>query len=103
MANKTGSLKHGMQIGGQRHKDFEMREATAGDFFSAEGDATGARPISYRAALIARQLVRVGDFTGPFTFGMLGTLSGVDLQILLAAQQELDQAGEAEQPAVSTG
>lgn len=100
---KIGTFKHGLKVGDQVHKEFELREALAGDYFAAEGEATPDRPMSYRAALVARQLVRIGTFEGPFSLAMLGKLKGRDLATLLAAQQDLDIEGESEQPAVATG
>ncbi|WP_368565490.1 phage tail assembly protein [Pseudoxanthomonas sp. UTMC 1351] len=94
---KTGTLVHGLKVGEQVHKEFELREALAGDYFAAEGDATGARPMTYRAALVARQLVRMGTFQGPFTLEMISKLKGADLSRLLTVQQELDREGEDEQ------
>ena len=100
MGNKkpgVGTLQHGLQIGDQVHKEFELREALAGDMFEAEADAPTDRAMTYRCALIARQLVRVGTFTGPFTLATLAKLKGPDIAILLAAQAELDAAGESGQ------
>lgn len=95
----SGTLKDGFAINGEKHKDFVMREALARDFFSAERDATGDLPTTYRAAMIARQLVRVGTYEGPFTLSMLGLLKGKDLAVLMLKQQELDALGEETQPA----
>lgn len=100
---KSGTLQHGLKVGDQVHKEFEMREALAGDFFAAEADAIADKPMSYRGALIARQLVRVGTFEGPFTMGMLGRLKGSDFAILLQAQRALDEAGEGPQLAGTAG
>lgn len=90
-----GTLKHGLRIGELIHKDFVMREALAEDMFAAESDATAERPMSFRAALIARQLVRIGEFDGPFSLAMLGKLKANDMNRLVRAQVELDKAGEA--------
>lgn len=100
---KTGTLAHGLTVGGLTHKDFVLREALAGDYFSAEAEATQDKPMSYRAAVLARQLVRVGSFEGPFTLAMIGKLKGKDLAILMDAQRKLDAEGEGEQLGVSTG
>ena len=96
---KRGTLKHGLKIGEEVHKDFVMREALAADMFAAEDSADAGKPMTYRAALIAVQLVSVGTFTGPFTLSMLGKLKGADMAILYTAQRELDEAGEDAQPA----
>lgn len=94
-----GTLKHGLKVGEEVHKDFVMREALAGDMFAAEAVADASKPMTYRAALIAEQLVSIGTFGGPFTLSMLGKLKGADMAILYNAQRELDEAGEDAQPA----
>ncbi len=90
-----GSLKYGLRVGEEVHKDFVMREAFAGDMFAAESDATVDRPMSFRAAVIARMLVRVGTFEGPFSLAMLGKLKQADMNLLVQAHTELDKVGEA--------
>lgn len=96
---KTGQLKHGLVLGTnpEPQRDFEMREALGQDLFDAEADVEPSRPMTYRSALIARQLVRIGTFEGPFTLALLGRLKAHDLAILINAQRELDQEGEGEQ------
>lgn len=97
-ATKTGTLKHGLKVGDQVHKEFELREATTGDMFAAEAEADSSRPLSYRGALVCQQLVRIGTFTGPFTLNTIGKLKVADFNILIAAQRDLDAEGEGEQP-----
>jgi phage FluMu protein gp41 len=91
-----GTLKHGLKVGNEVHKHFVMREALAGDIFDAENDATADKPTAFRGALIARQLVSIGGFHGPFTLKMIGQLKATDLATLMKAQQELDALGEDE-------
>jgi phage FluMu protein gp41 len=91
-----GSLKHGLKIGDDVHREFEMQESITGDFFAAENEVSPEKTLTFSAALIARQLVRVGSYTGPFTHGMLGTLRTADFNTLRQAQTELDVLGEAE-------
>lgn len=95
--NKTGTFKHGLKVGENVHKEFELRQATAGDYFDAEADCDPNRPITFRSALAARQLVRVGSFEGPFTLAMIGRLTPGDLQRLMQAREELEREGESEQ------
>lgn len=90
----TGTLRHGLTIAEAVQKEFVLREALAEDYFAAEGDASADRPTTYRAALLARQLVRIGTYEGPFTLSMLGKLRSADLSILLGKQRELDALGE---------
>lgn len=100
---KTGTLKKGLVLANlpEPQRDFELREATAQDLFDAEADADASRPMTFRAALIARQLVRIGTFEGPFTLAVLGRLSAGDMSRLIQAQRELDSEGEGEQPGVA--
>lgn len=94
----TGTLKRGLKVGETIHKDFELREATAGDVFAAEAEADPSRPTTFRSALAAQQLVRIGAFEGPFTLTVLAKLTGRDLSRILDAQLALDIQGEEEQP-----
>src|SRR3546814_14990040 len=65
MDKATGTLKRGMKIGDAVHKEFELRQCTAADYFAAEGSADSSKSITYQAALVAQQLVRIGEFSGP--------------------------------------
>lgn len=101
MSNLKGTLKRGLKVGDKVHKTFEMREAATEDLFKAEALASelggGAHtPIVFQAALIAQQLVRIGDYDGPVTVKMIGTLKKRDFAQLRAAQEELDKLGEVE-------
>ncbi|RJX32338.1 MAG: hypothetical protein C4516_04365 [Oxalobacter sp.] len=92
-----GRLKHGMKIGEVVHKEFEMREMTVEDMLDAEAATSTSNPLNYATELITRQLVRVGDFTGPFTMGMMKkNLKPTDWRLLREAQMELDALGEAD-------
>lgn len=97
MSSKTGVLKHGLKVGTEVHKSFEIREASAGDLFAAETVAGVDRPIAFAAALLCQQLQSIGTFTGPFTIELIGKLKRSDLNILQEARLALDDEGEAEQ------
>lgn len=92
--SKTGTLKHGLKFGEETHTDFEIREPTTGNLLDAEEEADASKPLNFSAALLARQLIRVGTFEGPFTTGMIRKLHRADFAILLAAQREVDAQGE---------
>lgn len=94
---KRGTLKRGLKIGDEVHKDFVMREGTAADYFAAELESESSKSITYRAALAAQQLVSIGTFKGPFTLSMLGKLHPADLNQLVEARDALEVEGEAEQ------
>lgn len=91
-----GPLKYGFSIDGVLYKDFELREATVDDLLDAEMEADITRPLNFSAQLMVRQLVKVGNFEGPFTVGMIRRLKPADWRILCAAQSEVDDMGEVE-------
>lgn len=95
MKTVKGTLPHGLKIDGVTHTDFEMREASVGDMFDAENDTDVTRPLAFNGQMMLRQLVRIGDFTGPFTIGMLRSLKTADYRALRGKQMELESEGEA--------
>lgn len=96
-ATTTGTLKHGLAIGDTVHKEFELRQCTGADYFAAEDHADSSKQVTYNAALVAQQLVRIGTFTGPFTLGMLGKMHPGDLMAMTTARAKLEVQGEDEQ------
>lgn len=90
----TGQLRYGLRLGGSELKEFEMVESTMPDIFAAEEVADPSRPITFAAALICRQLRRVGDYDGPFSMAFLSKLKKTDFNILRLAQLELEKQGE---------
>lgn len=97
-ATKSGTLKHGLRIGDAVHKDFVLRQCTAADYFAAENASSVTKDLTYRAALVAQQLVSIGTFEGPFTLQMLGKLTPGDIGRMCDARDELEREGEAQQP-----
>lgn len=93
----TGTLKKGIKIGSEQHKSFVMREINTGDLLDAEREATTDTALNYNAAVLVRQLVKIGSFEGPFTIGMIRALPPGDFNTLREAQAELSIAGEVEQ------
>jgi len=92
--NYTGQFKHGMQVGGQQRKDFELRQMTTEDMLDAELEIPAGAPLNFKAELASRQLVRVGDYTGKVTVKMVRKLHPTDFSILIAALQEVAKLGE---------
>ena len=90
-----GTFTNGMKIGDKIYKDFEMRPVlTMQEMFNAEQQASVDSVLSFNGAMMAMQLVRVGDFDGPFVFSMIGDLSPVDYKKLRDTQLELDKLGK---------
>ncbi len=91
-----GTFKVGMEIKGVAHKEFEMRDSSVEDLLDAELEVDVAKPMNFNTEVVARQLIRVGDYPGPFTAAMIRRLSKPDWRMLRAAQAELDVLGEDE-------
>lgn len=91
-----GTLKKGLKIGDATHTEFEMAEPLAGDLFGAEQDVQGGGELNMQGAMIARTLRKLGTYTGPFTLRMLSGLKLGDLEMLQAANRELDALGNAD-------
>lgn len=97
------TLIDGVEIGGKRALEFEMRAATAGDMFDAEGLAPADRPVSYEGALIACQLVRLGDVPGPIGMEVIRRLTPRDFDLLHRTRKELDVMGKSPSSGGETG
>jgi phage FluMu protein gp41 len=99
-----GEFKHGMTAGKPKktHMDFVVREATTMDMLEAEMEASTATPLNFNTHMAARQLVRVGDYEGPFTFSMVAKLHRDDWAILRKAILEVNEKGEDEPAAEQT-
>lgn len=91
----TGRFVFGMKIGETVHKDFELRESFVEDMVEAEKEADAQSIHTFNVAQLARLLVRVGDFTGPFTPGMIAKLKKADYNRLVQSMLEADALGEA--------
>ncbi len=94
--NQKGTLKDGLLFKGQRQHDFEMRAVqTTGELFDAEIESGGVEnQLAFNGALMARQLVRIGDCTGPFSINQVRSLSPRDWQILRTAQAQLNKVDD---------
>jgi phage FluMu protein gp41 len=96
-AQPTGKLRHGLKIGDSMQTDYEFQtEITAGDYFAAEDDAGGRTSLRFDAALVARQLKRIGTFDGPFNASLLGKLKPNDMAHLIRVREALEAKGNAE-------
>lgn len=98
MANHTGQFKHGMKVGKDVHKDFELREMTTAIMLDAELMVPAGKPANFAAALASLQLVRVGSYEGPFTLGMVRSLSPDDFNALREGLNAVALLGEEPSP-----
>ena len=95
MQTKVITLKHGITIKGETHTEVEIRPASLGDMMDAEAEATPDKPVSYRVALLAATVERIGSYKGPVTSKMLRAAHPQDWLLISTGMWELEQ-GEAE-------
>jgi phage FluMu protein gp41 len=107
MATVKCTLKTGLKVGDEVHLEAEIRELTAGDLIDAtdESEKLIMTPEGYALLVsntlaglhtLRRQIVRIGDHSGPLTLGELKRLSGNDLSLLQEKALQLDSASLAE-------
>lgn len=87
-----GQLIDGYQFKDNAQKEFELKPVISiGEYFDAEAESNApVNSLGFKGAMLARQLVRIGDCPGPFTLEMVRKLSPRDFQTLMKAQQELE-------------
>lgn len=100
MENVKGKLVDGFVFKEKKQFDFEMRPiTTAGELFDAEIESGGVEnQLAFNGALISRQLVRIGDFTGPFGIDHIRNMSPADFGALRTAQGKLNKVAVEETP-----
>jgi phage FluMu protein gp41 len=102
MSTYIGKFKKGMKVGKDVHQEFEMREMTTIDMLEAEMLAPAHKVMNFSAALISMQLVRVGNYEGPFTLGMIKSLALDDFNALRDGLNEVAMLGEDLSPSTQT-
>jgi phage FluMu protein gp41 len=88
-----GTLKHGLKVGDEIHKDFEIREATTEDMFNAEDVAPVHKRLKYQGALVGQQLVKLGSLSGPIAFEIIRKLHPQDFDELVDAKEKANELG----------
>lgn len=105
-------LIHGLPIGEAFCKDVVLREATAGDVLEAQEaaeklmmvpNAEGGfepmlvvSPSRVGVEVLRRQIVSIGDVSGPLDLKLMHRLDPEDLNLLLAKSEQLDGAAVAQ-------
>ena len=105
-------LIHGLKIGEAVCKDVVLREATAGDVLEAQEaaeklmmvpNAEGGfepmlvvSPSRVGVEVLRRQIVSIGDVSGPLDLKLMHRLDPEDLNLLLAKSEQLDGAAVAQ-------
>ena len=98
-----GKLKDGLEYKRVKQFDFELAGATsAGALFDAEIESGGGEnQLAFNGAMMAQQLVSIGDCPGPFSMLQIRALSATDYNILRSAQNTL-QLRQASDPNASS-
>ena len=105
----TITLIHGLAIGEDTHKEVVLREPTAGDILDAQEASErlmmvptpegGAEPMLISSPsrssmeVLRRQIVTIGDISGPLDEKLLRKLDPEDLDLLLAVTGNFDAGG----------
>jgi phage FluMu protein gp41 len=105
----TITLIHGLAIGEDTHKEVVLREPTAGDILDAQEASErlmmvptpegGAEPMLISSPsrssveVLRRQIVSIGDISGPLDEKLLRKLDPEDLDLLLAVTGNFDAGG----------
>ncbi len=110
MGKVTVQLEHGLKVGDDLLTEAEIREATAGDLIEAQEEAERlvyamrdgrmeptlvASPVRLGVEVLRRQIVRIGNMSGPIDLTQIKQLSPLDLNRLEGAARELENAREA--------
>ena len=94
MRTQLVTLKRGIKVGDEYHKDLVLREPIVEDMITAEQLAKGGGEIAFRTALLNVCLVRVEGCDVPVTPKMLSQISLPDYNLMLDVFDELQQEGE---------
>lgn len=87
-------LKKPWKVGGKEVTDIEVRFSTMEDVCSAEEVASPFKPNSFSVQMACLQLVRAGDFTGPFVASHFKGMKPAHFAVFTEAMREADLLGE---------
>lgn len=90
----TRPLPRGMKIGQETHKDFELRAPLVEDMIEAEKVVDARLIHAFNLELLARVIIRVGSYTGPFTPNMFKPQPRANYNAMVNALLEVEDMGE---------
>ncbi|MGA0569649.1 hypothetical protein ACO2Q9_02890 [Variovorax sp. VNK109] len=90
----TKKLPFKWKVGGKEVQEVEVRPATMADVCDAEGEASAMQMNNFNIQMACRQVVRAGDFTGPFVASHFKELRANQFGVIVNAMREADQLGE---------
>lgn len=103
MARLEVNLEHGLKVDDVFHKKVTLRESTYGDLIDAQVESERIVPTGngYEAVtsptlvavnVLRRQIVSIGEISGPISLAEMKKLSLLDSQLLQVEADKLDQA-----------
>lgn len=87
-------LKKSWRVGGKDAAEIEVRPATMKDVCEAEQSASAFQPNSFNVQMACLQVVRAGEFTGPFVASHFTAMRPAQFGEIAASLQEADRLGE---------
>lgn len=82
------------KVAGKEVKEIEVRPSTMEDVCAAEQQASQYQPNSFNIQMACLQIVRAGDFTGPFVPGHFKGMRPHRFGEIATALAEADRLGE---------
>lgn len=82
------------KVGGQEAKEIEVRGSSMNDVLEAETQASPMQPNAFNVQMACLQVVRAGNFTGPFVAAHFKTLKPRQFGLIADAMREADALGE---------
>jgi len=100
------TLNEGLTLGEEALKEVVLRDVIAGDIIDASEESEKlvytpepvliASPAMMGVHILRRQIVSIGNVTGPIEVKLLGKLSAEDLELLQTKAEELESAAVAQ-------
>lgn len=82
------------KVAGKEVTEIEVRPSTMKDVCESESETSVTRPNSFSIQMACLQIVRAGEFTGPFVPSHFAGMRPQNFQKIAAALQEADKLGE---------
>ncbi|MDZ7920760.1 phage tail assembly protein [Rhodoferax sp.] len=93
-SNLIKKLKKPWKVGGKEATEIEVRPATMKDVSEAEQSASAYQPNTFNMQMACLQVVRAGDFTGPFVVSHFANMRPAQFAEITDAMREADRLGE---------
>lgn len=89
---ETGTLPGGVEVDGVLQREFELRLPTVADNIAAVDEVGSTNPVALGAAILARQLVRLGTLDAKhITFDLVTGMHPADYNVLEEAAGRLEK------------